>query len=64
MHVYKSTFGLPLVGRFVLFSEVIFYRVCIYMSRAIYIVFDLAGHFVLATQGLLGHCTLVMEIMS
>ena len=32
--------------------------------RAIYKVFDLVGHFVLATQGLLGHCTFVMEIMS
>ena len=25
---------------------------------------DLIGHFVLASQGLLGHCTYVMEIMS
>ena len=37
-----------------------------YYTRAIYMykVFDLVGHFVLATQGLLGHCTFVMEIMS
>ena len=32
--------------------------------RAIYKVFDLVRHFVLATQGLLGRCTFVMEIMS
>ena len=31
-----------------------------------YKVYDLVGHFVLASQGLLGHCTfvIVMEIMS
>ena len=34
------------------------------MYRAIYKVCDLIGHFVLASQGLLGHCTFVMEIMS
>ena len=32
--------------------------------RAVYKVFDLIGHFVLASQGLLGHCTFVMEIAS
>ena len=32
--------------------------------RAMYKVFDLVGHFVLASQGLLGHCTFVMGIMS
>ena len=39
--------------------------VCIMtILRAIYKVCDLIGHFVLASQGLLGHCTFVMEIMS
>ena len=33
-------------------------------GRAIYKVCDLIGHFILASQGLLGHCTFVMEIMS
>ena len=27
--------------------------------RAVYKIFDLVGHFVLASQGLLGHCTFV-----
>ena len=38
------------------------YNVCEY--RAMYRVCDLVGHSVLASQGLLGHCTFIMEIMS
>ena len=44
-------------------SEVSLYTITS-IYRAIYKVFDLIGHFVLASQGLLGHCTFAMEIVS
>ena len=34
--------------------------ICVYVQGYIYLI----GYFVLATQGLLDHCTFVMEIMS
>ena len=38
--------------------------VMVHIFRAVYKVFNLIGHFVRVSQGLLGRCTFVMEIMS